>query len=55
MGVIVRGGFRTVGYTLTNNKPPKEPDKPDTPDTPDTPGDLLRVGFVIGSDAIIRK
>lgn len=52
MGVIVRGGFRTVGYTLTNNKPPKEPDKPDTPDTP---GDLLRVGFVIGSDAIIRK
>lgn len=52
MGVIVRGGFRTVGYTLTNNKPPKEPDKPDTPDTQ---GDLLRVGFVIGSDAIIRK
>ena len=52
MGVIVRGGFRTVGYTLINNKPPKEPDKPDTPDTP---GDLLRVGFVIGSDAIIRK
>lgn len=52
MGVIVRGGFRTVGYTLTNNKPPKEPDKPDTPDTP---GDLFRVGFVIGSDAIIRK
>ena len=52
MGVIVHGGFRTVGYTLTNNKPPKEPDKPDTPDTP---GDLLRVGFVIGSDAIIRK
>lgn len=52
MGVIVRGGFRTVGYTLTNNKPPKEPDKPDTPDTQ---GDLLRVGFVIGSDAIIKK
>ena len=52
MGVIVRGGFRTVGYTLTNNKPPKEPDKPDTPDTP---GDLFRVGFVIGSDALIRK
>ena len=52
MGVIVRGGFRTVGYTLTNNKPPKEPDKPDTPDTP---VDLFRVGFVIGSDAIIRK
>ena len=52
MGVIVRGGFRTVGYTVINNKPPKEPDKPDTPDTP---GDLLRVGFVIGSDAIIRK
>lgn len=52
MGVIVRGGFRTVGYTLINNKPPKEPDKPDTPDTP---GDLFRVGFVIGSDAIIRK
>lgn len=52
MGVIVRGGFRTVGYTLTNNKPPKEPDKPETPDTP---GDLLRVGFVIGSEAIIRK
>ena len=52
MGVIVRGGFRTVGYTLTNNKPPKEPDKPDTPDTP---GDLFRVGFVIGSDAIIKK
>ena len=55
MGVIVRGGFRTVGYTLTNNKPPKEPDKPDTPDTPDTPVDLFRVGFVIGSDALIRK
>lgn len=52
MGVIVRGGFRTVGYTLINNKPPKEPDKPDTPNTP---GDLFRVGFVIGSDAIIRK
>ena len=52
MGVIVRGGFRTVGYTLTNNKPPKEPDKPDTPDTP---GDLFRVGFVIGSDALIKK
>ncbi len=52
MGVIVRGGFRTVGYTIINNKPPKEPDKPDTPDTP---GDLFRVGFVIGSDAIIRK
>lgn len=52
MGVIVRGGFRTVGYTVINNKPPKEPDKPDTPDTP---GDRLRVGFVIGSDAIIRK
>ena len=52
MGVIVRGGFRTVGYTLTNNKPPKEPDKPDTPDTP---GDLFRVGFVIGSEAIIKK
>ena len=52
MGVIVRGGFRTVGYALTNNKPPKEPDKPDTPDTP---VDLFRVGFVIGSDAIIRK
>lgn len=52
MGVIVRGGFRTVGYTLTNNKPPKEPDKPDTPDTP---GDRFRVGFVIGSEAIIRK
>ncbi len=52
MGVIVRGGFRTVGYTVINNKPPKEPDKPDTPDTP---GDLFRVGFVIGSDAIIRK
>ena len=52
MGVIVRGGFRTVGYTLTNNKPPKEPD---TPDTPDTPGDRFRVGFVIGSDAIIKK
>lgn len=52
MGVIVRGGFRTVGYTLINNKPPKEPDKPDTPDTP---GDRFRVGFVIGSDAIIRK
>lgn len=52
MGVIVRGGFRTVGYTLTNNKPPKEPDKPDTPDTQ---GDLFRVGFVIGSDAIIKK
>ena len=52
MGVIVRGGFRTVGYTLTNNKPPKEPDKPDTPDTP---GDRFRVGFVIGSDAIIKK
>lgn len=52
MGVIVRGGFRTVGYTLTNNKPPKEPDKPDTPDTP---GDRFRVGFVIGSDALIRK
>ena len=49
MGVIVRVGFRTVGYTLTNNTPPKEPD------TPDTQGDLLRVGFVIGSDAIIRK
>lgn len=49
MGVIVRGGFRTVGYTLTNNKPPKEPD------TPDTPGDRFRVGFVIGSDAIIKK
>ena len=48
MGVIVRGGFRTVGYTVIN-KPPKEPDKPDTP------GDRLRVGFVIGSDAIIRK
>ena len=55
MGVIVRGGFRTVGYTVINNKPPKEPDKPDTPDTPNTPGDLFRVGFVIGSDAIIRK
>ncbi len=52
MGVIVRGGFRTVGYTIINNKPPKEPDKPDTPDTP---GDRFRVGFVIGSDAIIRK
>lgn len=52
MGVIVRGGFRTVGYTVINNKPPKEPDKPDTPDTP---GDRFRVGFVIGSDAIIRK
>ena len=52
MGVIVRGGFRTVGYTLANNKPPKEPDKPDTPDTP---VDLFRVGFVIGSDAIIKK
>lgn len=52
MGVIVRGGFRTVGYTVINNKPPKEPDKPDTPNTP---GDLFRVGFVIGSDAIIRK
>lgn len=52
MGVIVRGGFRTVGYTVINNKPPKEPDKPDTPDTP---VDLFRVGFVIGSDAIIRK
>ena len=52
MGVIVRGGFRTVGYTVTNNKPPKEPDKPDTPDTP---GDRFRVGFVIGSEAIIRK
>ena len=52
MGVIVRGGFRTVGYTLINNKPPKEPDKPDTPDTP---GDRFRVGFVIGSDAILRK
>ena len=52
MGVSVRGGFRTVGYTVINNKPPKEPDKPDTPDTP---GDLFRVGFVIGSDAIIRK
>ena len=52
MGVIVRGGFRTVGYTLTNNKPPKEPDKPDTPGTP---GDLFRVGFVIGSDALIKK
>ena len=49
MGVIVRGGFRTVGYTLSNNKPPKEPDKPDTP------GDLFRVGFVIGSNAIIQK
>lgn len=49
MGVIVRGGFRTVGYTVINNKPPKEPDKPDTP------GDRFRVGFVIGSDAIIRK
>lgn len=49
MGVIVRGGFRTVGYTLTNNKPPKEPDKPDTQ------VDLFRVGFVIGSDALIRK
>lgn len=52
MGVIVRGGFRTVGHTLINNKPPKEPNKPDTPDTP---GDRFRVGFVIGSDAIIRK
>lgn len=52
MGVIVRGGFRTVCYTVINNKPPKEPDKPDTPDTP---GDRFRVGFVIGSDAIIRK
>ena len=52
MGVIVRGGFRTVGYTLSNNKPPKEPNKPDTPDTP---GDLFRVGFVIGSNAIIQK
>lgn len=52
MGVIVRGCFRTVGYTVINNKPPKEPDKPDTPDTP---GDRFRVGFVIGSDAIIRK
>ena len=52
MAVIVRGGFRTVGYTVINNKPTKEPDKPDTPDTP---GDLFRVGFVIGSDAIIRK
>lgn len=52
MGVIVRGGFRTVGYTVINNKPPKEPDKPDTPDTP---GDRFRVGFVIGSEAIIRK
>ena len=52
MGVIVRGGFRTVGYTLTNNNPPKEPDKPDTPDTP---VDMFRVGFVIGSDAIIKK
>lgn len=52
MGVIVRGGFRTVGYTVINNKPPKEPDKPDTPDTP---GDLFRVGFVIGSEAIIKK
>ena len=52
MGVIVRGGFRTVGHTLINNKPPKEPDKPDTPDTP---GDRFRVGFVIGSDVIIRK
>lgn len=55
MGVIVRGGFRTVGYTVINNKPPKEPDKPDTPDTPNTPVDMFRVGFVIGSDAIIRK
>lgn len=52
MGVIVRGGFRTVGYTVINNKPPKEPDKPDTPDTP---GDRFRVGFVIGSEAIIKK
>lgn len=52
MGVIVRGGFRTVGYTVINNKPPKESDKPDTPNTP---GDRFRVGFVIGSDAIIRK
>ena len=52
MAVIVRGSYRTVGYTFVNNKPTKEPDKPDTPDTP---GDLFRVGFVIGSDAIIRK
>lgn len=52
MGVIVRGGFRTVGYTVINNKPPKEPDKPDTPNTPE---DRFRVGFVIGSAAIIRK
>ena len=49
MAVIVRGSYRTVGYTLINNKPTKEPD------TPDTPVDLFRVGFVIGSDAIIRK
>ena len=49
MAVIVRGSYRTVGYTFVNNKPTKEPDKPDTQ------GDLFRVGFVIGSDAIIRK
>lgn len=49
MAVIVRGSYRTVGYTFINNKPTKEPDKPDTPDN------KFRVGFVIGSDAIIKK
>ena len=46
MAVIVRGSYRTVGYTLINNKQTKEPDTPDN---------KFRVGFVIGSDAIIRK
>ena len=46
MAVIVRGGFRTVGYTVINNKPTKDQDTPDN---------KFRVGFVIGSDAIIRK
>ena len=46
MAVIVRGSYRTVGYTLINNKPTKEPDTQDN---------KFRVGFVIGSDAIIRK
>ena len=46
MAVIVRGSYRTVGYTLINNKPTKEPDTPDN---------KFLVGFVIGSDAIIRK
>lgn len=46
MAVIVRGSYRTVGYTLINNKPTKEPYTPDN---------KFRVGFVIGSDAIIRK